>query len=133
MASQINQHNPPTISTLQRMLSACSGALMTSLLVTPFDVVKTRMQSGSSSLHGSIHPLPKNRLLSAQIAARSFSVDQCCRDRLLSLEMPYCRLQPTVVFDGACPLELVAPTSFQSSERFFSSGTVPGSKISGTW
>ncbi|KAI8377562.1 mitochondrial carrier domain-containing protein [Radiomyces spectabilis] len=33
------------ISSMERMLSACSGALFTSFLVTPLDVVKTRLQS----------------------------------------------------------------------------------------
>ncbi|KAG0007406.1 hypothetical protein BGZ80_004689 [Entomortierella chlamydospora] len=32
-------------STAQRMISACAGSLLTSLLVTPLDVVKTRLQS----------------------------------------------------------------------------------------
>lgn len=32
------------ITAPQRMLSACSGALATSLLMTPLDVVKTRLQ-----------------------------------------------------------------------------------------
>ena len=33
------------VTTLQQMMSSCSGALMTSLLTTPFDVVKVRLQS----------------------------------------------------------------------------------------
>ena len=33
------------ITTIQKMLSAGTGAILTSLMVTPFDVVKTRMQS----------------------------------------------------------------------------------------
>ncbi|TPX66698.1 hypothetical protein SpCBS45565_g04298 [Spizellomyces sp. 'palustris'] len=33
-----------------RTLSACTGAILTSLLVTPFDVVKTRMQSSAYPL-----------------------------------------------------------------------------------
>eukprot|EP01051_Picozoa_sp_SAG22_P003937 SAG22_NODE_201_length_15391_cov_7.662176_14_plen_433_part_00 len=36
---------PATITAPQRMLSACSGALATSLLMTPLDVVKTRLQA----------------------------------------------------------------------------------------
>ncbi|KAJ1557640.1 hypothetical protein HK096_006134, partial [Nowakowskiella sp. JEL0078] len=129
-----NQSNTNSISSFQRMLSACSGALMTTLLVTPFDVVKTRMQSGSSSLHGSVHLPQKNRLLPNQIATRSFSVEQCCRENIFSLEKhSSCRLQPTVAFDGVCPLEVAPSTSFQnSSTRIFLSGTVPGNKISGT-
>ncbi|KAI9014665.1 mitochondrial carrier domain-containing protein [Gaertneriomyces semiglobifer] len=33
------------------MLSACAGAILTSLLVTPFDVVKTRMQAGVPNVY----------------------------------------------------------------------------------
>ena len=37
--------NPSGITPVQQMLSACSGALLTSLLTTPFDVVKVRLQA----------------------------------------------------------------------------------------
>ncbi|KAG0175980.1 hypothetical protein DFQ28_007202 [Apophysomyces sp. BC1034] len=33
------------VSSTERMLAACSGAILTTLLVTPLDVVKTRLQS----------------------------------------------------------------------------------------
>ncbi|KAI9105881.1 mitochondrial carrier domain-containing protein [Phlyctochytrium arcticum] len=36
---------PPSATNAQKLMSACSGAILTSLIVTPFDVVKTRMQS----------------------------------------------------------------------------------------
>lgn len=39
------QESPPRdISTLQRMISACLGSFITSLVVTPFDVVRIRVQ-----------------------------------------------------------------------------------------
>ncbi|KAG2185820.1 hypothetical protein INT43_002257 [Umbelopsis isabellina] len=44
-----------TTSSSERMLSACTGALLTSLLVTPLDVVKTRLQSQEKCATGSIH------------------------------------------------------------------------------
>ncbi|KAI8852512.1 mitochondrial carrier domain-containing protein [Chytridium lagenaria] len=37
------------LSSYQRMLSACGGAVLVALLVTPFDVIKTRMQHGITS------------------------------------------------------------------------------------
>ncbi|KNC98556.1 uncharacterized protein SPPG_06245 [Spizellomyces punctatus DAOM BR117] len=40
----------PSTHTHIRTLSACTGAILTSLLVTPFDVVKTRMQSSAYPL-----------------------------------------------------------------------------------
>ncbi|BFZ06238.1 hypothetical protein BsWGS_09276 [Bradybaena similaris] len=35
----------PTITPVQHMISACTGAILTSLMMTPFDVVKIRLQS----------------------------------------------------------------------------------------
>ena len=35
----------PNITPVQQMLSSCSGAVLTSLLTTPFDVVKVRLQA----------------------------------------------------------------------------------------
>ncbi|KAG0231241.1 hypothetical protein BGW42_000343 [Actinomortierella wolfii] len=47
MPQQPQQPTPASIepSAAQRMISACAGSLVTSLLVTPLDVVKTRLQS----------------------------------------------------------------------------------------
>ncbi|XP_015248406.1 PREDICTED: solute carrier family 25 member 40 [Cyprinodon variegatus] len=38
------------ITPIQQMISSCSGALLTSLLVTPLDVVKTRLQAQKNPL-----------------------------------------------------------------------------------
>lgn len=38
------------ITPIQQMISSCSGALLTSLLVTPLDVVKTRLQAQKNSM-----------------------------------------------------------------------------------
>ncbi|ELU06485.1 hypothetical protein CAPTEDRAFT_151137 [Capitella teleta] len=38
------QEGPPSITPLQQMVSSCSGAVVTSLFVTPLDVVKIRLQ-----------------------------------------------------------------------------------------
>ncbi|KAF9921982.1 hypothetical protein FBU30_007939 [Linnemannia zychae] len=45
-SSQVTQNTEPLQPTpAQRMISACAGSLLTSLLMTPLDVVKTRLQS----------------------------------------------------------------------------------------
>lgn len=45
ITTQIKRNNPNGDLTLsQRMLSACTGSLLTSLVVTPFDVVRIRLQ-----------------------------------------------------------------------------------------
>jgi len=53
----ISNKTPPSfdISPSQRVLSSLSGAVVTSIFVTPFDVVKVRLQSQTSSKRGS-HP-----------------------------------------------------------------------------
>ena len=38
----------PTVTPLQQVISSCSGALLTSVLTTPFDVVKIRLQAQQS-------------------------------------------------------------------------------------
>ena len=52
------------LTTLQTSLSACSGAAITSLFMTPFDVVKTRLQlSGSQEACAYCSSAPGSRVL----------------------------------------------------------------------
>ncbi|TSK20195.1 Solute carrier family 25 member 40 [Bagarius yarrelli] len=44
------QANVDSITPVQQMLSSCSGALITSLFVTPLDVIKIRLQAQTSPL-----------------------------------------------------------------------------------
>ncbi|XP_076455856.1 mitochondrial glutathione transporter SLC25A40-like [Babylonia areolata] len=44
-SAQCNRHKGVMITPLQQMVSSCSGALFTSVLVTPLDVVKIRLQA----------------------------------------------------------------------------------------
>lgn len=41
----VGASNLPNITPVQQLLSSCSGAVLTSLLTTPFDVVKVRLQA----------------------------------------------------------------------------------------
>ncbi|KAL1915587.1 uncharacterized protein VTP21DRAFT_6711 [Calcarisporiella thermophila] len=43
----------PTVSPFVKIVSACGGALITSLLVTPLDLIKTRLQSQIDTRHNS--------------------------------------------------------------------------------
>ncbi|CAG8647958.1 5459_t:CDS:2 [Funneliformis caledonium] len=56
------------VTPLQKIFAACSGALLTSLFTTPFDVVKTRLQS-QSIFNGS----------SPSLYSTSTSLTNCCR------------------------------------------------------
>ncbi|ORX66995.1 mitochondrial carrier [Basidiobolus meristosporus CBS 931.73] len=56
MASQVNStsiESTAAIDPVYKMASACGGALLTSILVTPLDVVKTRLQSQTVYCYGS--------------------------------------------------------------------------------
>ncbi|XP_017308963.1 probable mitochondrial glutathione transporter SLC25A40 [Ictalurus punctatus] len=50
MTSQSFQTNMDSITPVQQMVSSCSGALLTSLFVTPLDVIKIRLQAQSTPL-----------------------------------------------------------------------------------
>ncbi|XP_072548375.1 mitochondrial glutathione transporter SLC25A40 [Salminus brasiliensis] len=54
MTSQSSQAAADSITPLQQMISSCSGAILTSLFVTPLDVIKIRLQA-------QISPFPKGK------------------------------------------------------------------------
>ncbi|BFZ64986.1 Carrier protein, mitochondrial [Saitoella coloradoensis] len=87
----------PTASIVQKTVSACAGALLTSLLVTPLDVVKTRLQSQSQhpsnaakNGHAECSPRPSPFASSARSITRittsrliipsDLGVTACCRE-----------------------------------------------------
>ncbi|XP_026780572.2 probable mitochondrial glutathione transporter SLC25A40 isoform X3 [Pangasianodon hypophthalmus] len=51
MTSQTFQANMDSITPVQQMVASCSGALLTSLFVTPLDVIKIRLQAQRSPLY----------------------------------------------------------------------------------
>ncbi|KAI8800188.1 mitochondrial carrier domain-containing protein [Cladochytrium replicatum] len=73
-----NPPSQPTVSPFHKMLSACAGAVLTSLMATPFDVVKTRMQSSGIPL---TPPAPPT-----SAAFISSELRECCRDMLFALD-----------------------------------------------
>ncbi|KAI1082052.1 mitochondrial carrier [Whalleya microplaca] len=67
------------ISAGQKMLSAISGSLLTSLLVTPLDVVRVRLQSQGSSQH--VADLQKLAISSpSAFRPSNLGVTACCRE-----------------------------------------------------
>lgn len=71
----------PDITAPQKMISAMSGSLLTSLLVTPLDVVRVRLQSQTiptSTVDFSKLALRTNSLTPAQTA--ELGVTACCRE-----------------------------------------------------
>ncbi|KAL8938915.1 MAG: hypothetical protein Q9216_003635 [Gyalolechia sp. 2 TL-2023] len=66
------------ISASQKMLSAVSGSLLTSLLVTPLDVVRVRLQSQPNA--SSLPRPPSSSLPSFSSLPPSVGVTTCCRE-----------------------------------------------------
>ncbi|TPX48200.1 hypothetical protein SeLEV6574_g02163 [Synchytrium endobioticum] len=76
------------------MLSACAGAVLTSLLVTPFDVVKTRMQVGSDVI--------MKNAASQSPTSSSRVPNVCCRFYYMEMDTGVCRMYPAT----ECPTAL---------------------------
>ncbi|KAF4595408.1 Mitochondrial carrier domain protein [Ophiocordyceps camponoti-floridani] len=73
----------PEITATQKMISAMSGSLLTSLLVTPLDVVRVRLQAQSPATKISTNVsraaiLPTNHL--SKVKTADLGVTACCRD-----------------------------------------------------
>ncbi|CBX98052.1 hypothetical protein IAQ61_010155 [Plenodomus lingam] len=108
----------------QKMLSAVSGSILTSLLVTPLDVVRVRLQSqemvaasqpslNSRALHGAslvqFRDMPPNMGISA-----------CCREVFwMNNKAPFCVAGPTLApinpADVACAVEQVQRRTINST------------------
>ncbi|KAK4462564.1 mitochondrial carrier domain-containing protein [Cladorrhinum samala] len=74
------------ITTVQKMLSATSGSLVTGLLVTPLDVVRIRWQSQALSQPPTFTPLPAADLSRLAVSTsnafrpNNLGVTACCRE-----------------------------------------------------
>ncbi|KAL9639088.1 MAG: hypothetical protein Q9164_001151 [Protoblastenia rupestris] len=76
-----NREHEVDISASQKMLSAVSGSLLTSLLVTPLDVVRVRLQSQSSGPKPNLAPstFPRNLSTFTNLPP-NLGVTACCRE-----------------------------------------------------
>ncbi|TQS33674.1 hypothetical protein Golomagni_05972 [Golovinomyces magnicellulatus] len=68
------------ITASQKMLSAMSGSLVTSLLVTPLDVVRVRLQSQKMPTAPAFTKLPMPATALAPVSAAEIGVTACCRE-----------------------------------------------------
>lgn len=122
------------ISAAQRMLAACSGSLLTSLLVTPLDLIRVRLQSQDlkplpqpsalprSGPHPSPSPLQFQSLFTK--LPPTLGVTECCREVFwINNQAEFCfataHSSPATV--EACAIE----TASEASARQFS-GTWEG-------
>ncbi|KAL8797810.1 MAG: hypothetical protein Q9195_000162 [Heterodermia aff. obscurata] len=97
----------PDISALQKMLSAVSGSLLTSLLVTPLDVVRVRLQSQPNTTLTRPYTLPT----SFANLPPNLGVSACCREVFwVNNASSYCMAHPSSALGTLNP-----PTSSPSS------------------
>lgn len=72
----VNTTSTSDITFVQRMLAACSGSVVTSLLVTPLDVVKTRLQAQPVYEAGPV----RNASVRGVGVSPELGVDACCKE-----------------------------------------------------
>lgn len=66
----VDQKKHNKISLVQKMLAACSGSLLTSIVVTPFDVVRVRMQQQSAFPYEPVAETTTSPQKSAAVASK---------------------------------------------------------------
>ncbi|KAH7049440.1 mitochondrial carrier domain-containing protein [Macrophomina phaseolina] len=101
-----NDAPPEDISITQKMLSAVTGSILTSLLVTPLDVVRVRLQSqhhitptSTATARRTIPALSTFQLHNAQFTniPSNLGVTACCREVFwVNNNAQYCVAGPTV-------------------------------------
>ncbi|KAF2500326.1 mitochondrial carrier [Lophium mytilinum] len=86
------------ISLAQKMLSAVTGSVLTSLLVTPLDVVRVRLQSQPHTPSTQLRPLNSALPLTQfRDLPPSLGISQCCREVFwINNNAQYCVAGPTV-------------------------------------
>ncbi|KAI4870222.1 mitochondrial carrier [Hypoxylon rubiginosum] len=117
VSSQDDGSDGMDISAGQKMLSAITGSLLTSLLVTPLDVVRVRLQS-----QGSLQPVAEYQKLaiSSPSAFRpsNLGVTACCREVFfMNNNAEVCVAGPmgNVAVPGECAAEEVQKRRFNST------------------
>ncbi|EME40062.1 hypothetical protein DOTSEDRAFT_158719 [Dothistroma septosporum NZE10] len=96
----------------QKMLSAVTGSILTSLLVTPLDVVRVRLQSSSS-------PSPSARLPAFVQLPPNLGVTACCREVFwVQNQSQFCVASPAVIDERVisdCAAEETQRKTFNST------------------
>jgi len=111
------------VSLSQRMLSAVSGSILTSLLVTPLDVVRVRLQSqGTPQQTSSRTPRPFNGATLTQFRdiPPNMGISACCREVFwMNNKAPFCVAGPAMSTinpaDLSCAVEEVERRTINST------------------
>ncbi|OAK95117.1 mitochondrial carrier protein-like protein [Phaeosphaeriaceae sp. SRC1lsM3a] len=111
------------VSLPQKMLSAVSGSILTSLLVTPLDVVRVRLQSQETfSTASSSQPRVFNGATLTQFRdlPPNMGISACCREVFwMNNKAPFCVVGPTMSplnpVDVGCAVEEVERRTINST------------------
>ena len=123
-----SSHMPPqttgkNISALQKSISAISGAFMTSLLVTPLDVVRVRLQSQQSQPSQVVASAPRLGYSTLGPDSRA-GVTACCREVFFSrgfgvngtaVQCDYVPFESPAIEQGICAVEESGKRTFQGT------------------
>ncbi|RCI07983.1 hypothetical protein L249_7810 [Ophiocordyceps polyrhachis-furcata BCC 54312] len=104
----------PEITATQKMISATSGSLLTSLLVTPLDVVRVRLQSQSPS----VTPIDLSRIAAPTNAKTDhLGVSACCRHVFFAGNQSDLCLAPSRMGDAteSCAVQQVQRKTYNST------------------
>ncbi|KAF2734677.1 mitochondrial carrier protein-like protein [Polyplosphaeria fusca] len=114
------------ISLAQKMLSAVTGSLLTSLLVTPLDVVRVRLQSQAhtpftaTTTTTTTSRTPALSLAQFRHLPPNLGISACCREVFwVNNNAPYCVAGPTIApinpADAACAVEEIERKTINST------------------
>jgi solute carrier family 25 protein 39/40 len=128
-------HGPPqnvghNITAIQKSISAISGALVTSLLVTPLDVVRVRLQSQQTTPTPGPSSVPSRILTGARLGYSTLGVDAksgvtaCCREVFFqrgwsvngaAVQCDYIPFESPTIENGFCAAEETGKRSFRGT------------------
>ena len=122
------QKTGPNVSAIQKSISAISGAFITSLLVTPLDVVRVRLQSQQPQPVTA--PIPTNSGIAPRLGYSTLGPDSragvtaCCREVFFSrswtvngntIQCNYIPFQSPVIENGYCAAEETGKKTFRGT------------------
>ncbi|KAK5992475.1 putative mitochondrial glutathione transporter SLC25A40 [Cladobotryum mycophilum] len=120
----------PDITAGQKMISAMSGSLLTSLLVTPLDVVRVRLQSQPSILPArsvDFSKLVRTSNTLPPVAAAELGVTACCREVFFAgNNIDYCLAGPRIEGITSTASTVAADCAVQETQKKTYSSTMDG-------
>lgn len=116
---QLDENGEVEITTGQKMLSAVSGSLFTSLIVTPLDVVRVRLQSQPKpSVTSNIAQLAKAASSTGLSLPPNLGVTACCREVFfMGNNAEYCVAAPDIGTMRSADGALAVDCAVQETER----------------